>query len=477
MMLLVLLSVPAIIVWCLFVVPRISLPMWLVATIVVGVIAGPLFFSIPTPVTSMSINRFLMLFAAVYLAFIWRRGDLPIPAPARIDLVLFAVVVWFLFRTIGVKTLPDESPAFSRWLSFMAMPLALYVMVRLAPMSQLQLRHIVSAMLGLGVYLATVAALEVSGVHSLVFPRYIVDPTNWEFFGRARGPLLNPAANGVVLTSCLAIASHRFLHAHRRAKVGYLLVIALIGIGVVCTLTRSVWMGAFGLAAVISLIYLPRWFRVWSLATCVLLAGVVAFDGGSGLLAFKRDKQLTAADAEKSVKLRPLLAIVAFEMWKDKPFAGHGFGGYYANAGPYHNARGYGKRLDDARPYIQHNFLTSFAVDTGLIGAGLFALWMLSIAFLAWRLMSDLSLPTSSQSVGMMTIGVLVGYFVNGMFHDVSAMPMLNNILFFAGALTTNLTYRNERAASKASESSRQPVVDRRQRPNNERPSPNWELA
>lgn len=477
MILFALLCVPAVLVWCLFVVPRISLPIWLVATIVVGVVVGPLYFSIPTPVTSMSLNRFLMVIAAGYLVFIWRRGELPIPSPVRIDLLLFAVVAWFLYRTIGTETLPEESPPFSRWLSFMAMPLALYMMVRLAPLTQIHLRQMLSVILGLGVYLAIVAMLEVGGLHSLVFPRYIVDSTNWEFFGRARGPLLNPTANGVVLTTCLAIASHRYLHAQGRAKGGYLMLVGLMGVGVLCTLTRSVWMGSFGLAAMLSLIYLPRWFRVWSLATCMLLAVVVAIDGGGGILAFKRDKQLTAADAEKSVKLRPLLAMVAFEMWKDKPITGHGYGGYYANAGPYHHARGYGKRLDDARPYIQHNFLTSFAVDTGLIGAGLFALWMVSVSFLAWRLMSDLSLPPDSQAVGVMTVGLLVGYFVNGMFHDVSAMPMINNLLFFVGALTTNLVYRT---GLQRTEISAQPVGERRRSELAKRAtdsSSNWEMA
>lgn len=480
MTLLALLFVPAVLVWCLFVVPRISLPIWLVATVVVGVIAGPLYFSIPTPITSMSFDRFLMLIGAGYLVFIWRRGDLPLPQPARIDCVLLAVVGWFFIRTIGVETLPEESSAFTRWLTFIAMPFGLYVMVRLAPLSTLQLQYMITTLLGLGVYLAIVAVLEVSGAHSLVYPRYIIDPTNWEFLGRARGPLLNPTANGVVLTTALAIASHRFLHAEGRAKMGYLAIIALIGCGVLFTLTRSVWMGAFGLAVVISIVYLPRWFRVWSLAICVLMGGFIVMDDGSGLLAMKRDDKLSAADAAKSVTLRPLLAIVAYEMWKDKPITGHGFGGYFTNSGPYHSLRGYDKRLDDVRPYMQHNFLSSFAVDTGLIGVGLFALWMIGITFWAWRLMTDFSLETSNQAVGLLMTGVLIGYFVNGMFHDVSAMPMLNNLLFFAGALTTNLAYRSDVVTSSAERSGeRRGSSDQRRRLADDQtaPSPNWEMA
>lgn len=470
---LALLCIPAILVWILPWIPRVSLPIWMVMVIVVGVVAGPLYYSIATPITSMSADRILMVVAAVCLAMAWRAGRLELPKAVRLDWVLLALVGWLFVRAIGTNAPPEDSPPMTRWLTFIAMPFALYAMVRVTPLSPQSVRHIMNALLAMGAYLSVIGMLEVSGAHGLVYPRYIIDPTNWEFLGRARGPLLNPTANGVLLTTTLAIASHRWLASKGRGRVGYLLLIGLIGSGVVLTLTRSVWLGAFGLAAALGTLYVPRWLRVLCIASCVIIGGMAVMGDNSGLLAMKRDKALSAADAAKSVKLRPLLAIVAFEMWKDKPILGHGFGGYFDAAPPYHNIRSYDRQLNDVRPYMQHNFLTSIAVDTGLIGLSLIVTWLAIVACLAWRLMGTPDLTLAHRSVGVMTVGVLMGYIVNGMFHDVSAMPMLNNLLLFAGAMTANLTYQSDHLAVATPRSNRRAADARPQTA----PSPTLEPA
>ena len=95
----------------------------------------------------------------------------------------------------------------------------------------------------------------------------------------------------------------------------------------------------------------------------------------------KRDKKLTAADAEKSVKLRPLLAVVAWEMFKDRPIAGHGLGRYEQEQGSaFTPIAATACRLEQARNYVQHNVFLSVLVDTGLIGFGLVLSWLTMIA-------------------------------------------------------------------------------------------------
>ena len=74
--------------------------------------------------------------------------------------------------------------------------------------------------------------------------------------------------------------------------------------------------------AIVGLVHSPRWVRVLGLAATVLLAGAMAMGLKEQLMAFKRDKALSAADAAKSIELRPLLAAVAWEMFKDKPQPG-----------------------------------------------------------------------------------------------------------------------------------------------------------
>ena len=46
------------------------------------------------------------------------------------------------------------------------------------------------------------------------------------------------------------------------------------------------------------------------------------------LLTFKRDKELTAEATAESVKLRPILATIAWQIFCDHPLLGVGFGQY-----------------------------------------------------------------------------------------------------------------------------------------------------
>lgn len=440
---------------------RTDISTWIAGIIVLGVVAGPLYWSIEAPITSLSLDRILMVLTAALLAIQWRSGRLQSPDFGRQDAVLVALVIWLLVRTIGVAAPEGESPPLTRWLTFVAMPAMLYAMVRVTRLSVVQVRRIMNAFLAMGGYLSVIAILEVSGRHGWVYPAYIVDATNWEFLGRARGPLLNPTANGVVLTSTLAIASHRWLHAARTGRIGYLLLIGLIGCGVLFTLTRSVWMGSMLLACVLSMVYLPRWTRVLALTSCVLLGGLAMSGAGEQIFSMKRDKELSASDAAKSVELRPLLAIVAWEMFRDRPLIGHGFGGYFDASPRFHTIRTYGLPLEEVRPYMQHNVLMSLAVDTGLIGLTLFVVWLVTIVAMAWRLMNAPADDATARSIGIFTIGVVCGYFVNGMFHDVSAMPMLNNLLLLAGAMT--MTQSAAATAPRAATiTSRRPATDRR---------------
>ncbi len=95
-----------------------------------------------------------------------------------------------------------------------------------------------------GAYLGAMAVLERVGPQVLVFPRYILDPTVGIHVDRARGPFTESVANGVVLSICgfaAAAGAHRLRGLWRRWAV---ISAALCAVGVVLTLTRSVWIGA-----------------------------------------------------------------------------------------------------------------------------------------------------------------------------------------------------------------------------------------
>lgn len=413
-----------------------------VAVLCAGVVVGPMFFSFKLGM-QMSIDRLLLL--TMLATWFVRHWTIVLGSPkiVRVDVLMGCLAAWLLVSAIPTVAPSGVETPISRWLTFIAIPLVMYVIARLTPLTLRDCGWLLKAMVGLGCYLAVIGILEVTGLHGLVFPRYIVDPTNWEFLGRARGPLLNPTGNGTVLAIGFAAALAGFMQAiDKQSKVNYAIASALIGIGLVATLTRSVWIGGMLVGLIVALTYDRRLLPsvgFFGLGAIVLFVTVGSLDG---LIALKRDQHLSSADSEKSLRLRPILAIVAVEMFKDSPLRGHGYGGYFTSSLPYFQDRSHEAALDSVRPYMQHNILLSLLVDSGLIAVCLFMAWLGMTARTAWKLGNDAARPPEIRALGTVMNCAFAAYMFNGMFHDVSVIPMLNNFVFFLAGVTTTAALR-----------------------------------
>jgi O-antigen ligase len=215
----------------------------------------------------------------------------------------------------------------------------------------------------------------------------------------------------------------------------YLLFFAAI----YATMTRSVWIsGMFALAIVVGLVIPWNW-RLLILGAGLLLAVLIGVTQWDRLLAFKRDRDLDAGKTAESVELRPVLAKIAWDMFLDHPLFGCGYSQYKTEHPNYLSDRSTGLVLEKGRGYIPHNVVLSLLTETGLVGLGLF----LAIVFLwardAWRLWKTQTMPLEARQQGLLMLVVLATYFLNGMFHDVSAAPMANMILFFLAGVTAGL--------------------------------------
>ncbi len=405
----------------------------------IGTVFGTPFWMIDGPV-GISLDRIALVALFGFIAIRWRMGQLSISPLARTDVLVIGLSVWLLLRTFG----GDSGNELSHWLTFVAMPLAMYAVTRLVEIRDQDIRWFCNGILGVGTYLGLTAVLEITGFHALVFPRHIVDPETWEFFGRGRGPLLNPTVNGMLMTMAFVVSLLKFIHADRPGKLLYAVTTLTIAAGIYATMTRSVWMGAMLAAGMVGFVYLPRWVRVLGLVVAVLLGGAAATGLKDSLLRLKRDKDVTAADAEKSVHLRPLLAVVAYEMFKDRPIAGHGYRRYETTSIPYHSTGDHDLPLDQVRNYIQHNVFLAILVDTGLIGLSLFVLWLVMITAIGWKLARGREGGLESRMLGLVLIGFLAAYFCNGMFHDVSIMPMVHMVLLFTGGVAVTRFNRSK---------------------------------
>lgn len=405
-----------------------------------GICFGPPFFSLaggPMPLTAdRALLGLLVVMYAGYRYFGWTECN-PLTAT---DGAVAALIGILVLNTFTHDWKLNRSQPLSYLVFFWLMPVAIYWVARQMKITERGMRWLLGTFAVLGVYLAVTAVAEAKYQWGFVFPRYIVSLEHKEFLGRGRGPLLNPAGNGILMVLCLGCGLMAW---PRFSRMGRLLLatgfVPLMLLGVYCTLTRSAWMGAGLGLLVVTALCLPRHLRMPAIAMTLILGTVTVAANWEHLLAFKRDKELTAAEAADSATLRPILAYVAWQMFWDRPIMGCGLAHYLDEKNPYLADRGIDLPLPKVRPYVQHNAVLSLLVETGLLGAGAFvvliALWLRE----AWRLWRTSEKPLWQRQGGLVFLTAMAGYFPNAMFQDPTIIPMMNMLLFFFGGVTLNL--------------------------------------
>ncbi len=382
----------------------------------------------------LTLDRILFFFLAFYYVvmrvqqgrnLLWRMPDL---------------AVAFMMASIGLSTLTsdwrsDQGKALIDYTVFFGMPVAMYAMARSSPFEDRHIRIVQWSLCFFCIYLGATAVAEKFEWYAFVFPSYIASPKFEEFLGRARGPFLNPCANGLYLTTGFAASWFLCFQSSIRSKfiASFGMIAACVGIAF--TMTRSVWMGCMLVAFLLFLLHVPKQMRIGMLAAAGLLVLAAAGASWANIKSFKRDKNVSVEDMEKSAELRPLLAAVAWEMFKDRPLLGCGFGRYLEESLPYFTARKVDRPIELAKNYVQHNVFLAILVENGLIGLMSY-LAMLSIwcrdAIRVWR--SRLA-SRKRREAALLFLCCLIPFVVNGMFHDMSIINMVHILLFFLAGL------------------------------------------
>jgi O-antigen ligase len=142
---------------------------------------------------------------------------------------------------------------------------------------------------------------------------------------------------------------------------------------------------------------------------------------------------------EESARLRPILAAVAWEIWQDRPIFGCGFGQYKKVDGEYIAKREFDLPMEKALGYYQHNIFLSVLVETGIVGLSAYLLLACQVTREAFMLGRAARAPLWARQIGLITVMLMLTYFVNGIFHEMSIIPMVNMLVFFMAGLTRNL--------------------------------------
>jgi hypothetical protein len=432
--LLLLLGIPAVLAWCVVYVRSLGIAGCLVATLLAGTVVGQPFFHISV----LTFDRLLLCACiALFVGYQIRGWNQPtawLPADLLFGFFIFALIL----TTVVHPSSEDRAGPYSKLIFFFLLPAVMYAVGGQVTLTPKQLRMVYAAFAVLGIYLAVTSLAEKLDWKWAVFPKYIADPKFAEFLGRGRGPLLNPAANGILLTLALCCGIMPLLRYQGIQQLTVLATVPIYFVGLVCTMTRSVWLGCAVAAVSIIVAFVPTRWRL-AMAMSVLGCGSLALlVDVKSLLTFKRDRNVTVEQMGESANLRPILAIVAWKMFQDRPLLGCGTNQYLENAKNYLSDRNTNSPLEKVRPYVQHNMFLALLVENGLIAFIPFCSLLVCWTRWSWRLWKSKQLALEYRQLGLVSLGLLSAYIVNGMFHDVLIFPMINMYMFFVAGTVRN---------------------------------------
>ncbi len=123
----------------------------------------------------------------------------------RADWVLLALLGVLTFSTFTHDWSFEKGQPVAHLVIYWFIPASIYWIARQSTLNERTIKGVFIAFAVFGVYLTVTALTEAAGQWSFVFPEYIASSTH-QYFGRARGPFLNPVALGIYLTAAVLSA-------------------------------------------------------------------------------------------------------------------------------------------------------------------------------------------------------------------------------------------------------------------------------
>jgi len=316
-----------------------------------------------------------LLLAAAILAVIFRSppcADRPRLQITGTHLLLGLAALYALASAIVVGTVSQNNSFLRLVDTFGIMPFLLFLTAPLAFRTHAQRQILLVAFVILGAYLGITVLFETVKLDSLIFPKYIVDPSYGIHAGRGRGPFVEAVTNGLALFTCAvacAIAVAQWRGPQARFIAGAVGLLCLVGSFL--SLERSVWIGTT-VATCVGLLaargarrYLP-----------LVIVGLVVGLGAALLFVPGLHRQVTErVDQKETLWDRRNLARAAVNMVEARPLFGFGWARFQTDsAGYFQQAADYPLT---ATTFGVHNTPLAYAAELGLIGVTLWALGLL----------------------------------------------------------------------------------------------------
>ncbi len=260
---------------------------------------------------------------------------------------------------------PPDTESWALLVAKCGVPFTVFHLARLVFSQEKQLRQFEIVMMAVLAYLSFTSIAFLVGAHSLIFPRFILDPSLGIQAERARGPLLQAVANGVSLNMLGLLA----LHSYRRGSVrGVWVVLLLVSVpvAILATMTRAVWLSFAGTVLALVIISKSRLVR----RSCIGLVLV----GGLGLATVLTCTGLGGAltdrlEERQPVEYRQAVYAGGWQMFLERPLLGWGF-----HQMPTELPRFVSEYQD--KVLYPHSTYLEVLVELGLVGFALY-IWLM----------------------------------------------------------------------------------------------------
>lgn len=429
----------AALIWSILFVRKVGLLGGCVMAILMGSCFGYDFMHVDAGPIGVTFDRLFVVFLLLTMGIhAWQQQTTHSRWSYRDGLFLLFVGLLVVNAAI-VRWSTGDTTGLAKVLFFFVMPSLLYIIVRQSPFDERSLYNVLTTFAWFGLYLSVMSIAEKCGWWSLVFPRYIVTAGYDEFIGRGRGPFLNPAANGIYITLGLCSLVLVWRNCSRSMQLLLIPTAVVFMLGLYCTLTRCAWLGG-ALAVLIAVAAtVPRRWSIAFVASSIVAASLFVATQWSSLQAFKRDKHVSVSAMKSSASLRPILAKVTWRMFLDRPFLGYGVGRYLHHYEDYLGDGSDSLPLEQAKGYVPHNIFLAVLVEAGLPVMMLFVLVLVVWAKTALDLARRPDHDSMPRAYGVLFLAVGAAFVVNGMFHDVLIIHMVNHLMFLLAGITQHL--------------------------------------
>lgn len=318
------------------------------------------------------------------------------------------------------------------------LPMAAFVIASQSLADGLSVRMMLWYLVGIGLYLAITCLLQKFGGRAFVFPPQINDAGLGVNPERARGPLLNSAADGILMTFALSAAL--FLGQQRGMKLRWLALLTAIimPLAIYTTVTRAIYLGAA--IVIIGGAVFARGWRRWHV---ILLTGAVAAVALNYKTFLSDDRASGGVGSASEIESRFNDWATAWWGFTHKPTFGWGIG-RFPELNTLHHQAWPGVAWKWGWGYISHNTYLAYAAEIGVIGAGLWIAVLVAIVLrtrTTWR-----RLPRH----GVVSRGFVLAFWlamasmcVNAMVIDVRLFPAILIPLFAWAGVISGLADRS----------------------------------